>query len=133
MLQIRSVKETVLMAMLRSLTTRKSPLAYEQLTDEAPLFEPKLSRTTSVPSAKNGGVFTSSSSKKVTMSSETKSQAKKAEKASKIHPIFSLFDGRRKSKKVTARPEFSRYMEYLKEGGFGGIMDMATKSNMSAN
>lgn len=118
--------------MLRSLTTRKSPLAYEQLIDEVPLFEPKLSRTTSVPSAKNG-VF-SSPSKKVMMSesSETKSQAKKAEKVSKIHPIFSLFDGRRKSKKVTARPEFSRYMEYLKEGGFGSIMDMAAKSNTSA-
>ncbi|XP_031110026.1 uncharacterized protein LOC116014162 [Ipomoea triloba] len=122
------------MAMLRSLTTRKSPLAYEQLKDEAPLFEPKLSRTASVPSAKNIGasVFSSSSSKKVTMSEETKSQAKKADKASKIHPIFSLFDGRRKSKKVTARPEFSRYVQYLKEGGFGGIMDMANKSNMSA-
>nr|GMC59887.1 protein Shroom-like [Ipomoea batatas] len=114
------------MAMLRSLTTRKSPLAYEQLKDEAPLFEPKLSRTASA------SVFSSSSSKKVTMSEETKSQAKKADKASKIHPIFSLFDGRRKSKKVTSRPEFSRYVQYLKEGGFGGIMDMANKSNMSA-
>ncbi|CAN8271190.1 unnamed protein product [Cochlearia groenlandica] len=33
------------------------------------------------------------------------------------HPIFSLFYGRNKKKKATAKPEFSRYVEYLKEGG----------------
>ncbi|CAH9087063.1 unnamed protein product [Cuscuta epithymum] len=127
------------MTMLRSLTTRKSPHAYEQLTRENEgaahdLFEPKLSRTTSVQPAKSG-VFSSSSSKRST-ESPAKAQAKQAEKASKIHPIFSLFtSGQKRNKGVgpTARPEFSRYLEYLKEGGFGGALDMAAaKSSMSA-
>ncbi|XP_020216868.1 uncharacterized protein LOC109800499 [Cajanus cajan] len=34
----------------------------------------------------------------------------------KSHPLFSFFDLRRK-KKTTARPEFARYLEYVKEGG----------------
>ncbi|XP_045828370.1 uncharacterized protein LOC123920212 [Trifolium pratense] len=32
------------------------------------------------------------------------------------HPLLNFFDFRRK-KKTTARPEFARYIEYLKEGG----------------
>lgn len=127
-------------AMLRSMTTRRSPFAYEQLTDETPLIEidhPKLVRTKTVPAGKH--VFSSPSSKKV--SSElhnnfpaapaAKSQAKQVHRASKVHPLFSLFDGRKKSRKVTARPEFSRYLEYVKEGGYGGIRDMASKTNIS--
>ena len=44
------------------------------------------------------------------------SQVKPTKKVSKSHPIFSLFNARRK-KKTTARPEFARYLEYVKEGG----------------
>ncbi|KAI5418398.1 hypothetical protein KIW84_042872, partial [Lathyrus oleraceus] len=34
----------------------------------------------------------------------------------KSHPLFNFLDFRRE-KKTTARPEFARYIEYLKEGG----------------
>ncbi|KAE9607749.1 hypothetical protein Lal_00013433 [Lupinus albus] len=34
----------------------------------------------------------------------------------KSHPLLSFLDFRRK-KKTTAKPEFSRYLEYLREGG----------------
>ncbi|XP_074295196.1 uncharacterized protein LOC141623053 [Silene latifolia] len=43
-------------------------------------------------------------------------------KGGKVHPVFGLFDGRSWSKrKFTANPEFSRYIDYLKEGGVGGV------------
>ncbi|KAG6394592.1 hypothetical protein SASPL_145181 [Salvia splendens] len=45
-----------------------------------------------------------------------------AKKPSKIHPFFSIFESRRR-KKATAKPEFSRYLDYLREGG---EWDMAT-------
>ncbi|KAI3747740.1 hypothetical protein L6452_10359 [Arctium lappa] len=43
---------------------------------------------------------------------------KQVKKVSKVHPLFSLFEKRSRKKKATAKPEFSRYMQYLKEGGF---------------
>ncbi|KAJ9540998.1 hypothetical protein OSB04_027504 [Centaurea solstitialis] len=43
---------------------------------------------------------------------------KQVKKVSKLHPLFSLFEKRSRKKKATAKPEFSRYMQYLKEGGF---------------
>ncbi|XP_024981827.1 uncharacterized protein LOC112518358 [Cynara cardunculus var. scolymus] len=43
---------------------------------------------------------------------------KQVKKVSKVHPLFSLFERRSRKKKATAKPEFSRYMQYLKEGGF---------------
>ncbi|VFQ75460.1 unnamed protein product [Cuscuta campestris] len=124
--------------MLRSMTARKSPHAYKQLIKDEEshhdLFDPKLSRNSSVPSFKNG-VFGTPSPSSSSSSSQAKSQAKQAEKASKVHPIFSLFNTGRKSKRATARPEFSRYMQYLKEGGFGGVIDIAAaaKSSMPGN
>ncbi|XP_071708527.1 uncharacterized protein [Rutidosis leptorrhynchoides] len=42
---------------------------------------------------------------------------KQVKKASKVHPIFAIFERRSRKKKATAKPEFSRYMQYLKEGG----------------
>ncbi|KAL9229560.1 hypothetical protein vseg_005014 [Gypsophila vaccaria] len=39
-------------------------------------------------------------------------------KGGKVHPVFGLFDGRSWSKrKFTSNPDFSRYAEYLKQGG----------------
>ncbi|EPS58222.1 hypothetical protein M569_16593, partial [Genlisea aurea] len=36
----------------------------------------------------------------------------------KVHPFFSFFPlAQRKKKAATAKPEVSRYLEYLKEGG----------------
>ncbi|XP_065851579.1 uncharacterized protein [Euphorbia lathyris] len=42
---------------------------------------------------------------------------KSKERKECIHPLFSLFDGRRRKKKTTAKPEFTRYLEYVREGG----------------
>ena len=40
---------------------------------------------------------------------------KKSSKKNKSHPLFSIFNSRRK--KMSAKPELVRYMDYLKEGG----------------
>lgn len=45
-----------------------------------------------------------------------KANDKNNQKEKKTHPLFSLFDFRRK-KKVTAKPEIARYLDYVKEGG----------------
>ncbi|PIN15776.1 hypothetical protein CDL12_11585 [Handroanthus impetiginosus] len=98
--------------MFRALSTRRSRRGYEQLisdheaSTEANLV-PKLSRAKSLPAK-----ILSRSCKLITPSSE----AQQVKKASKLHPFFSLFETRRK-KKATANPEFSRYLEYVKEGG----------------
>ncbi|KAH0700241.1 hypothetical protein KY285_014488 [Solanum tuberosum] len=86
------------------------------------LGKPKLSRNRTVPAAAK---FFSSSSKKVTSEDNFRAsaQVKGAKKASKIHPIFSLFETKKK-KKATARPEFSRYIQYLREGGFGDVLQI---------
>lgn len=100
--------------MFRALSTRRIRRGYEQLGDEASstvALVPKLSRAKSLPAK------ILSSSKKI--STDPSEQVKKA---SKVHPFFSLFERRRK-KKATAKPEFSRYLEYVKEGG---VWDMGT-------
>ncbi|XP_010254779.1 PREDICTED: uncharacterized protein LOC104595648 [Nelumbo nucifera] len=43
-------------------------------------------------------------------------QAKQNTKLSKIHPLFNILDPQR-SKKAMAKPEFLRYLEYMKEAG----------------
>lgn len=110
--------------MFRALSTRGR--GYEKLTDEykeeeasdavASRNEAKLNRARSLPAK-----IWSLSSKKPAKSDQkvlpqAKSEAKQSKKASKIHPIFSFFDGRLR-KKMTAKPEFSRYLQYIKEGG----------------
>ncbi|KAK6798079.1 hypothetical protein RDI58_005781 [Solanum bulbocastanum] len=123
--------------MLRAMSTRRDYRGYGVLNKEdeeeasAPILgKPKLSRNRTVPAAAK--FFRSSSSKKVTSEDKFRAsaQVKGAKKASKIHPIFSLFETKRK-KKATARPEFSRYIQYLREGGFGDVLQTSTcsKSN----
>ncbi|OIT31823.1 hypothetical protein A4A49_26226 [Nicotiana attenuata] len=122
--------------MFRAMSTRRDYRGYEELIKEeehsAPILgKPKLSRNRTVPAAAN---FFSSSSKKVTSEENFRAttQLKEAKKASKIHPIFSLFETKKK-KKATARPEFSRYIQYVREGGFGDVLQTTTsKSNMEA-
>ncbi|KAF5736019.1 hypothetical protein HS088_TW14G00151 [Tripterygium wilfordii] len=109
--------------MFRALSTRRSSSSYERLTDESAVssFEWKLKRVTSLPARVFG-----SSSKKLspestsTLDSQAKSTKKKVNK--KSHPIFSLSDSSSSGKKkVTSKPEFARYMEYLKEGGMWDV------------
>ncbi|KAK6798078.1 hypothetical protein RDI58_005780 [Solanum bulbocastanum] len=105
----RKKKATARPEFSRALSTRRDYSGYDELIKEeapsAPLVEPKLSRNTSVPAAK----FFSPSRKARTpeqnfpMSPQVNKEAKKV---SKIHPIFSLFETKKK-KKATARPEFS--------------------------
>lgn len=118
------------------MSTRRDYRGYEELIKEeepsAPILgKPKLSRNGTVPAAAK---FFSSSSKKVTSEENFRaiSQLKEAKKASKIHPIFSLFETKKKKKKPTARPEFSRYIQYVREGGFGDVLQTTSKSNMEA-
>ncbi|KAM3285813.1 hypothetical protein P3S67_024612 [Capsicum chacoense] len=125
--------------MFRAMSTRRDYRGYEELIKEeapsAPLIaldQPKLSKSRTVPAAAN--FFISSSLKKVTSEDnfQANTQLKEAKKASKIHPIFSLFETKRK-KKATARPEFSRYIQYVKEGGFGDMLQTtSSKSNNMA-
>ncbi|KDP21749.1 hypothetical protein JCGZ_03379 [Jatropha curcas] len=97
-----------------ALSTRRSQHGgYEKLADEStigllpPAEAPTLKRSKTVPSR----VLVSSTK----LPSELPlPKVKKAN--SKSHPLFSLFDSRRK-KKATAKPEFTRYLEYVKEGG----------------
>ncbi|XP_010531050.1 PREDICTED: uncharacterized protein LOC104807465 [Tarenaya hassleriana] len=108
--------------MMRAMSTRgRSRHGYERLGDESKigLMEGELKRSRTVPTSRNrlGGSVPAileelprqqSSARKNTTSSSSKFS----------HPIFSLFNGGRgRKKKTTAKPEFSRYLEYLKEGG----------------
>ncbi|XP_022859884.1 uncharacterized protein LOC111380528 [Olea europaea var. sylvestris] len=109
--------------MFRALSTRKGRQGYEQLTDETePVKDPlgpKLSKSRTLPAK-----FFNSSPKNLTPVA-----AEQAKKVSKIHPFFSIFvDSRRRRKKATAKPEFSRYVEYLKEGGMYGMMNVKASS-----
>ncbi|KAG6392817.1 hypothetical protein SASPL_147044 [Salvia splendens] len=88
--------------MFGALSIRRKRRGYEQLGNNgdkpspSAALVPKLSRSKSLPTPKM--------------------VAQEAKKASKIHPFFSIFESRRR-KKATAKPEFSRYLDYLREGG----------------
>ncbi|KAK4368072.1 hypothetical protein RND71_011864 [Anisodus tanguticus] len=122
--------------MFRAMSTRRDYRVYDELIkEEAPsapliILEPKLSKSRTVPVSAN--FFISSSSKKVASEDNFRAtaQLKEAKKTSKIHPVFSLFETKKK-KKATARPEFSRYIQYVREGGYGDVLQ--TTSSKSTN
>ncbi|KAG5050910.1 hypothetical protein AAZX31_02G051700 [Glycine max] len=104
--------------MFRSMTTRRG---YERLGKESAttaLLHEGFKRSTSLPS------WGSNSSRKMALGSTygeinlKRNPTKKGNNNSdkKSHPLLSFLALRRK-KKTTARPEFARYLEYLKEGG----------------
>ncbi|KAJ8764515.1 hypothetical protein K2173_006255 [Erythroxylum novogranatense] len=101
--------------MFRALSTRRGRNRYERLADEsaAGLLDGKLTRARSVPSK----VFSlsSSSTKELTFPNNP-APVKPSKKVIKSHPLLNLFYSGRK-KKPTAKPEFSRYLQYVKEGG----------------
>ncbi|KAL2926398.1 Beta-hexosaminidase subunit B1 [Bienertia sinuspersici] len=130
------------MALFRALSTRRSQRGggYDRLSDETVAIndatlsdadhhhhhhhhhhghDTVLKRVTSVPASMLFG----SSSKKVGLetnypgSNSKPKQSKKSSGNKSSHPVFSLFEGKWKKKKITANPDFSRYIEYLKEGG----------------
>ncbi|KAF7809711.1 hypothetical protein G2W53_036454 [Senna tora] len=95
--------------MFRSVSTTRGPGKYEKLDEEAS-------------GNGHGGHMNNIEELEMTSSSTfnhstlQRNPTKKVSKEKKSHPIFSLFDFRRK-KKTTSRPEFTRYHEYVKEGG----------------
>lgn len=106
--------------MFRSLSTRRGHGIgrYERLGKEPsaiiPLIPEELKRSTSLPA-----VNSLSSSRKIATfggGNLQRQPTKKASKEKKSHPLFNFMDFRRK-KKTTSRPEFARYLEYVKEGG----------------
>ncbi|KAL0349520.1 UNVERIFIED_CONTAM: hypothetical protein Sradi_4101200 [Sesamum radiatum] len=117
--------------MFRALSTRRSRRGYEHLggdddddeaasTPAALLPAAKLSRAKSLPAT----IFSCSS--KNSRSAAAAAEQVVIKKASKVHPFFNLFETSRRKKKATAKPEFSRYLEYVREGG--GVLDV--KENM---
>ncbi|XP_071708526.1 uncharacterized protein [Rutidosis leptorrhynchoides] len=100
------------------MSTRKVHKEYEKLISESneksKSLEAKMLRSATLPATFYGNYpvqFATEQKKKVSFIE------KQMKKINKIHPLFSLFERRNKKKKATAIPEFSRYMQYLKEGG----------------
>lgn len=100
--------------MFRALSCRRNWSSYERLEDELSLLEVKLKRDRSLPAR----AFTLKNITNIEPQNDNvQVKQKKKKKASILdHPLFSLFDGRAK-KKPSSRPEFARYLEYIKEGG----------------
>ncbi|KAI3794231.1 hypothetical protein L1987_36860 [Smallanthus sonchifolius] len=107
--------------MFRAMSLRKVHRGYEPLISENdvvpdPLLDAKMIRSTTLPAHFFGDI-------PLKLVPESKAPAKvvsiekQAKKVSKLHPLFSLFERKSRKKKATAKPEFSRYMQYLKEGG----------------
>ncbi|CAI0392329.1 unnamed protein product [Linum tenue] len=106
--------------MLRALSTRRSHNKYEKLVDntESSSAGLILKRSKTLPVRFFGSA--SKRGQKVSVEVELKLPSlpavKPAMKVNKSHPLFSLFDRRRQNKRTTSRPEFARYIEYVKEG-----------------
>ncbi|KAF9678288.1 hypothetical protein SADUNF_Sadunf07G0019300 [Salix dunnii] len=107
-------------AMLRALNKHRNPNRYGRLDKEPDtecLMEGELKTSGSSPSHEVSG-----SPKLCTLGPELAPQnvspvKPSRRKGSKSHPLFSLCDGAGRKKNTTARPEFARYLQYVKEGG----------------
>lgn len=110
--------------MFRSMSTRRGPGGrYERLGKESAttvLLNEEFKRSTSLPSRaynssrRNMALGSTFGDINILQRNPTKKANNNSNK--KSHPLLSFLDLRRK-KKTTAKPEFSRYLEYLKEGG----------------
>ncbi|CAF2046652.1 unnamed protein product [Brassica rapa] len=99
--------------MFRAMSTRKVHGGYEKLVED----EPKLKRVTSVPASVYGN-------SRNPVQEEVKKTPTVKPTGGSVHPLLSFFDVRFQKKKkktkkslATAKPEFARYMAYVKEGG----------------
>ncbi|XP_043810017.1 uncharacterized protein LOC110609306 isoform X2 [Manihot esculenta] len=108
--------------MLRAFSTRRSRHGdYERLLADESIYASELAilkRSKTLPAAP---ALRSSITKLPSPNDSQSHQVMKpaATKAIKTHPL-SLLDARRK-KKTTANPEFTRYLEYVKEGGIWDV------------
>ncbi|XP_071708524.1 uncharacterized protein [Rutidosis leptorrhynchoides] len=103
------------------MSTRKVHRGYNQLINESTLndpsnADPKMLRSTTLP-ANFFGDFPVKFVIEPNVQKKAEVVEKQVKKASKVHPMFSLFERRSRKKNATAKPEFSRYLQYLKEGG----------------
>ncbi|KAE9612974.1 hypothetical protein Lal_00027481 [Lupinus albus] len=99
--------------MFKATSTRRGSSKYEKLEKESAGNGPwneELKRSTSLPSTAQGSAFEGI---KLQRNHTKKGNDNKKEK---IHPLFGSLDFHSK-KKTTAKPEFLRYLYYLKEGG----------------
>lgn len=102
--------------MFRSTSTRRGSAKYEKLEKESAvngISNEELKRSTSLPSRAQGSPLGDINLQR---NPTKKASDKNNQKEKKTHPLFSFFDLRRK-KKITAKPEIARYLEYVKEGG----------------
>ncbi|WVZ24859.1 hypothetical protein V8G54_003403 [Vigna mungo] len=116
------------------MSTRRGPGRYERLGKESvttALMNEGFKRSTSLPS------WGSNPSRKEALGSSfgdfnlQRNPTKKGSSSEKkSHPLLSFLALRRK-KKTTARPEFARYLEYLKEGGISSSNNSQAQSHSS--
>ncbi|AES95020.1 hypothetical protein MtrunA17_Chr5g0404581 [Medicago truncatula] len=111
--------------MFKSNSTRRGHEKYEKLDKEfgghnETSNEEYLKRSTSVPSGpsniKTNMAMASTLGDINLQRNPTKKASSDHKEKSTTHPLLNFFDFRRK-KKATSKPEFARYVEYLKEGG----------------
>ncbi|XP_018482287.1 uncharacterized protein LOC108853368 [Raphanus sativus] len=122
--------------MFRAMSTRKIHGGYEKLVEEEPILNSvdgnsrdpvQEMKKTPTEKRKGGSVHPLLSLFNVRFQrKKKKSLATEKPTGGSVHPLLSLFNVRfqRKKKKTTkkksldtAKPEFARYMEYVKEGG----------------
>ncbi|KAK9062006.1 hypothetical protein SSX86_019190 [Deinandra increscens subsp. villosa] len=109
-------------AMFRAMSLRKVHRGYEPLVTEPDALdllssEAKMLRSTTLPAHFFGDISVKFVLDPKGSGKKADSIEKQVKKVSRLHPLFSLFGRRSRRKKATAKPEFSRYMQYLKEGG----------------
>ncbi|RYR28373.1 hypothetical protein Ahy_B01g052484 isoform B [Arachis hypogaea] len=99
------------------MTTRRGPGRYEKLGKESSttaLLHEEFKRSTSLPEMGTSALFGNINLQRNPTKRGNGNNNNNGSK--KSHPLLSFLDLRKKSK-TTARPEFARYVEYLKEGG----------------
>ncbi|KAJ6907230.1 hypothetical protein NC651_017808 [Populus alba x Populus x berolinensis] len=108
-------------AMLRALNKQRNPNRYARLDkepDTTSLLAGELETSESLPAHEVSGSPKLSTLGRPEVAPQNVSSVKPSRrKDSKSHPLFSLCDGAGRKKKPTARPEFARYLQYVKEGG----------------
>ncbi|MED6159402.1 hypothetical protein PIB30_042027 [Stylosanthes scabra] len=111
--------------MFRSMTTRGGPGRYERLGKESAttaLLHEEFQRSTSLPahralsSSRKIGASEFFGGGNINLQRNPTKKANNNGSNKKSHPLLSFLHLRKKSK-TAARPEFARYLEYLKEGG----------------
>ncbi|KAK7252924.1 hypothetical protein RIF29_37223 [Crotalaria pallida] len=96
--------------MFRSTSSRSKYEKLEKENADNVIWNEELKRSTSLPSTAQGSAF-----RNINLQRNPTKKVNNNQKE-KVHPLFGFLDFRRK-KKTTAKPEFQRYLDYLKEGG----------------